>query len=279
MNEVELKSVPRRATQGLVLATFLVILTVASIWLFMQRYWWMTSLASAGGGAIDRMFYITLAIAGALFILLQVFLAVTIARFRNRGTDTAKVSIRPRLENRFALAAGILIFGVDVTLYAMGEGRWLDMWRPAPETSAVVKATASQFMWHFQYAGRDGIFGKTDRSLIAPPANSIGLDAKDPASRDDVVVANELHLALNRPVRIQLNSKDVIHSFYLPNFRVKQDAVPGMQIEVWFVPNVEGRFEIACNQLCGMFHYRMRGFVVVESQEKVDEWLAQMAQP
>src|SRR5437773_2297968 len=110
MNEFELKR-PPRGIQGLVLAIFLVLLTIASILLFTQRYWWMTPLASEHGGTIDRMFYITLAISGVLFILLQLFLALVVARFRNRGGDTARTAIRPRIENRFALAAGMLIFG------------------------------------------------------------------------------------------------------------------------------------------------------------------------
>jgi cytochrome c oxidase subunit 2 len=275
VNEIELTRSPR-AKDGIALAVFLVLLTIVSVWFFMQRYWWLTPLASAHGGTIDRMFYITLVISGALFVLLQMFLALVVMRFRNRGADTARTAIRRRIENRFALVAGILIFGVDVTLYAMGESRWFNVWGPVPENAAVVEVTGAQFMWHFHYAGHDGVFGRTDRGLVASD-NPIGLDAKDPASTDDIV-SNELHLAVNRPVRVQLRSRDVIHSFYLPNFRVKQDALPGMQIEVWFVPNVEGRFEIACNQLCGMFHYRMRGFVTVESQQKVDEWLAQDAQ-
>jgi len=258
------------------LAAFLALLTIVSIWMFAQRSWWITPLASEHGAALDRLFYITLAIAGVLFVVLQISLAIVVSRFGNRGADTPRASVRSRVQNRFALVAGVLIFGVDITLYVLGESQWLNVWGRAPETAAVVKATASQFMWHFHYPGRDGVSGRVSRDLITPD-NPIGLDAIDPASKDDVVSANELHLALNQPVRVQLSSQDVIHSFYLPHFRVKQDAVPGMLVEVWFVPKKEGRFEIACNQLCGMFHYRMRGFAVVEPQQKVEEWLTQMA--
>ena len=222
------------------------------------------------------MFYITLAITGVLFVLLQLLLAVLVARFRNRGVDTPR-PIRHRLENRFALTAGILIFGVDITIFALGESNWFKAWGPAPPDAAIVEVNASQFMWHFRYPGKDGLFGRTDRSLLTSD-NPIGLDFADPASRDDVITANELHLAGNQPVRLKLKAKDVIHNFYLPNFRVKQDLVPGMMIELWFVPNQEGRFEIACNQLCGLLHHKMRGFLIVESGENVERWLAEMAE-
>jgi len=268
---------PRRSTQGIVLAVFLFLLTIGSIWLFTQRYWWMPSLASAHGGAIDRMFGLTLAITGVLFVVLQVFLAVLIARFRNRGADTTSRAVRPRVEYRFAWIAGILILSVDVTVFAMGESQWFMAWGKAPADSVLVEVNATQFMWHFRYPGKDGVFGQTNRSLVTVD-NPIGLDPADPASKDDVISANELHLAGKQPVRLRLRSKDVIHSFYLPNFRVKQDVVPEMAIELWFVPTQDGRFEIACNQLCGLFHHRMRGFVVVEPREKVDAWLTEMAE-
>jgi len=267
--------VSSRSGQGILLALFLLILTAWSIWLFGQRIYWLTPLASRHGADIDRVFNITLVITGVLFILMQLGLAALVLRFRHRGGDTALPAKR-RSEHRFALIAGALIFGVDITLFALGESEWFKAWGPAPENSAAVEALASQFMWHFRYAGPDGKFGKTSAALIAPD-NPVGLDDKDPAGKDDIVAANELHLEAGRPVRIALRSKDVIHSFYLPNHRVKQDVVPGMAIEVWFVPEREGQYEIACNQLCGMFHHRMRGALVVEKRQSLETWLAGMA--
>jgi cytochrome c oxidase subunit 2 len=171
----------------------------------------------------------------------------------------------------------VLIFGVDITIFALGESEWFKAWGPAPGDSAVVEVTASQFMWHFRYPGKDGVFGRTSPALISPD-NPAGIDANDVASKDDIVSANELHLENNRPIRLRLRSKDVIHSFFLPNQRVKQDVVPGMMIEIWFVPTQEGRFEIACNQLCGMFHHRMRGALVVEKRENLETWLVGLTQ-
>ena len=274
MSANEIKEV-RRVGEAAFLSLFLLGLIAASIWLFTQRYWWMTPLSSEHGSGIDQMFQLTLLITGVLFVLLQFALAVLITRFRNRGADTSARPVRHRVEYRFALIAGIVIFGVDVTVFALGESQFFEMWHSSPAGAAIVEVNASQFMWHFRYPGADGAFGKTNRALISLD-NPTGLDPKDPASKDDVVVANELHLANNQPVRLRLRSKDVIHSLYLPNFRVKQDLVPGMAIDVSFVPNREGRFEIACNQLCGMFHHKMRGFVVVESKEKVEAWLAEI---
>lgn len=265
-----------RATQGILLAAFLCLLVAGSVWLFMQRYWWLTPLASEHGGSIDRLFYVSLAISGVLFILLQASLAVLVARFRDRGADTGKTPVRRGIENRFAAVAAILILAVDVTIFTLGESAWFKAWGAAPPGTAIVEVNAGQFIWYFRYPGKDGEFGKTSPTLITPD-NAIGLDEKDAASKDDIVVANELHLVEHEPVALKLRSKDVIHSFYVPNLRVKQDVVPGMQVQVSFVPTRKGEFEIACNQLCGLMHYRMRGRTVVQSREEFNAWLLQMA--
>ena len=108
--------------------------------------------------------------------------------------------------------------------------------------------------------------------------NFIGLDKTDPDAKDDVVSLNQMHVPVGKPVRVRLHSKDVIHSFFLPNFRMKQDAVPGMGIEVWFTPTKAGQYEIACAELCGLGHYRMRAFLTVEeSQAAFDKWLSDTA--
>src|SRR5207247_1982597 len=130
---------------------------------------------------------------------------------------------------------------------------------------------------NFQYAGADGQLGRSDTKLITS-TNYIGLDRADPVAKDDVVSVGVMHVPIGKPVRVVLRSKDVIHSFFLPNFRMKQDAVPGMGIEVWFTPTVAGPYEVACAELCGIAHYRMKAALVVEpSQEAFDQWLQQMA--
>ena len=123
------------------------------------------------------------------------------------------------------------------------------------------------------YPGPDGKFGRRDIKLVAAE-NPIGLDRTDPDAKDDVTMINQLNLPVDKPILVHLSSKDVIHSFGLIEMRVKQDAIPGMDIPVWFIPNKIGEFEIACSQLCGLGHYRMRGFVSVKSQGDYDAWLA-----
>jgi cytochrome c oxidase subunit 2 len=105
----------------------------------------------------------------------------------------------------------------------------------------------------------------------------MGLDRTDPDAKDDITTINQLNLPVDRPILVHLSSKDVIHSFGLVEMRVKQDAIPGMDIPVWFIPNKVGEFEIACSQLCGLGHYRMRGFISVKSQADYDSWLAEEA--
>jgi cytochrome c oxidase subunit 2 len=260
--------------QGPMLAVFLVVLILASSWLFTQRRWWMPELASLHGANIDRVFLITLAITGTLFIILQGILAYLAFRYGGGRSERAQHWIPPRLEKRFALIAGIIIFGVDVTLYAFGESGWLNLWGPPPAGTPVVEVMGEQFAWNFRYAGPDGVFGRTDPTLVSS-TNPFGLDLTDPAAKDDIISINQLHLPEGKPVRMRIRSHDVIHSFYLPYHRIKQDAVPGMQIEVWFVPRKAGQFEIACSQLCGLGHYRMRAFLTVEPQDAYESWLGE----
>ena len=259
------------------LAVFLASVVLASIWLFMQRRWWMPQLASIHGADIDRVFMVTLAISGILFVLLQGILAYFVFRYRAQGAGRVRRWIRPRLEKRFAIVAGIIIFGVDVTIYALGESQWFRAWGPAPEGTPIVEVMAEQFAWNFRYAGPDGVFGKTDPALITS-TNPFGLDQMDPASKDDIISINQLHLPEGKPIRLRIRSHDVIHSFFLPYQRIKQDAVPGMQIELWFIPNRTGQFEIACSQLCGLGHYRMQAQLTVESPAEFDQWLRKAAE-
>ena len=266
-----------KRNDGPILAAFLVLLVILSVWLFTQRSWWMPEVASAHGPAMDRVFSAVLVITGILFVLLQLSLAVLVLKFGRRGEGKAEYWDRPRFEKWFAIAAGVIIFGVDVTVYSLGESQWLKAWGPPPEGAALVEVTGEQFMWNFRYAGADGAFGRTEPRLISS-TNPLGIDPADPAAADDILSTNQLHLATGKPVRLKIRSKDVIHSFNLPNLRVKQDAVPGMQNEIWFIPARPGQYEVVCNQLCGLAHYRMKAFLTVEPQEKFNEWLSQVAQ-
>ncbi|MEE2637962.1 MAG: hypothetical protein VYE68_12105, partial [Acidobacteriota bacterium] len=145
---------------------------------------------------------------------------------------------------------------------------------PPEEGATVVHVIAKQFEWHSVYPGPDGRFGRRDASLITN-TNGIGLDREDPAGADDVATINQLNLPVDQPVIAYLSSLDVIHSFAISDMRVKQDAIPGMEIPVWWVPTIAGNYEINCSQLCGLGHYRMRGFVTIMEQDEFDAFLAE----
>jgi len=156
---------------------------------------------------------------------------------------------------------------------------------PAESDALVVQVTAEQFAWNFHYAGPDKIFGRRDIKLIDAQENPLGIDRSDPAAKDDITTLNQLYLPVNTPILVRLRSKDMIHSFGVPEFRVKQDAIPGLTIPTWFIPNVttaemrrrlgkdDFQYEIACAQLCGLGHYRMRGYVTVLGADEFQKWI------
>jgi cytochrome c oxidase subunit 2 len=168
----------------------------------------------------------------------------------------------------------VLLVVFSIPLWA----RWTSP--PGPnENPLEVRVVAEQFAWNIHYPGADHLFGKTNVKLVTS-ANPLGIDITDPNAKDDVVTLNQFHMQVNRAVVIRLTSKDVIHSFGLPYMRVKQDAVPGMQIPVHFRPmKTSGTetWEIACAQLCGLGHYRMKGQYQVHTKAEFDQWLASQA--
>ena len=147
---------------------------------------------------------------------------------------------------------------------------------PAAGTALEVRIVAEQFAWNVHYPGPDGKFGPSKIELMGP-SNPIGLDRSAPEATDDFVSINQLRIPVNKPVIARLSSKDVIHSFSIPVMRVKQDTMPGQEIPVWFTAKKTGNYEIACAQLCGLGHYRMRGFFNVQSEEEFNTWLASQA--
>lgn len=169
--------------------------------------------------------------------------------------------------------AAVLFFEITlIVLYAIPIWSKIQFHFPKEQDSNVVHIVAEQFAWNIQYPGADEKFGRRNPKFI-DGSNVIGLDPRDPRGKDDVVTINELRLPLGIPTIIHLNSKDVIHSFFVPEFRIKQDAVPGLNTKLWVEPTHAGKFEIGCAQLCGLGHYRMRGDVIVQSSEKFNAWL------
>jgi cytochrome c oxidase subunit 2 len=174
-----------------------------------------------------------------------------------------------------AIAIGLVIAGDVVILAGLALPAWSERNEPPPPGIAPVevRVTAEQFAWNIHYPGPDRVFGRTDTTLINA-TNPVGIDRNDPAAADDIGLLNVLTLPVYQTVVVQLTSRDVVHSFTLNEMRVKQDANPGMVSRVWFTPIGTGNWEIACSQLCGLGHYRMRGEYRVVTPEEWERWQA-----
>ena len=264
----------RITTAGLAFGASMAILILLSLWLFIAQPWWFPALASVHGADVDSVFMAVLIVTGIAFVVTQGMLGYFVARYGASESGKEKAGYwhdNPTGEFSLLTATAIIL----VILVFMGQKAWVKYFFSGhPENALFVQVTGQQFQWHAHYAGTDGKFGRTDLTLVSSTTNQIGLDENDPASKDDIVSTSELHFPVNRPVVVRLRSKDVIHSFFLPNQRVKQDAVPGLAIEVGFTPNVAGLFELACAELCGNNHYKMRGMVTIDASEaEFESWL------
>jgi cytochrome c oxidase subunit 2 len=196
-----------------------------------------------------------------------------LVRFRqSRNPRASYAPIKARLST---YSEAIVVLAELILLVAFSIPAWATRTRtlPAENEALVVRVVAEQFAWNVHYAGGDGRFAAADLKLAAAD-NPLGLVRSSPGGADDVTTVSELVVPINRPVIVQLTAKDVIHSVGVPAMRVKQDAIPGMVIPVWFTPTREGVYEIACSQLCGLGHYRMRGIVRVVPSDEFDRWLA-----
>ena len=165
----------------------------------------------------------------------------------------------------------VLLFGISIPAWST----WTT--RPDPKSNPLeVRVIAQQFNWNIVYPGPDHVFGKADAKFVTD-TNPVGLDPSDPNGKDDITTINQLNLPVGRPVIIYLSSKDVVHSLGMPQMRVKQDAVPGIVQPVWFTPTQTGRWDIACSQLCGLAHYRMKAIYTIQTPEQYQAWLAEEA--
>ena len=262
------------AAERWLLPVLIWLLPVVTVALGMKT--WLPPLASDHGAGIDRMLKYLLLSVGALYVIGNVVLGYFVWRFCRQGKVTLRMA-SARAERSWSLIpVAVMMVVAEGGVFILGLPVWGKYYSAPPDETLTVELTAEQFAWNIRYAGTDGKFGQTTPQLISLN-NPIGLDTKDPASRDDIVLLNDIHLPVNRPARVRLRSKDVIHSFFVPDFRVKQDAVPGMTIEIWFVPTQTGIFELACNQICGFGHYTMRGLVTVVSATDFEKWLQEQA--
>lgn len=258
------------------LALSLAVLTFSTLYIFGARVWWFPESISTLGNAIDAQFMRTLIICGIVFLLAQLALGYVVLRYRDRGGRAHYSHGNNTLEILWTAATAVMFVGLGFA----AERSWAQLHFVGAAPGALrVEVTAEQFAWNFRYPGPDGVFGRTDSRLIDPSAgNPIGLDTTDPASADDLVTPI-LAVPVNREVELTLHSKDVIHSFFVRELRLKQDAVPGMTIKVHFTANRAGRYEVACAELCGMQHYKMRTWLLVMSEAEYENWLRQQAAP
>ena len=232
----------------------------------------MTPLAS-NWSTIDTTIDITLYITGFVFVAVNLFLAYAVYRFRFNPSRRAHYEPEnKKLETWLTVFTAV---GVAAML-APGLVVWADFVN-VPEDADEVEVLGMQWQWQYRFPGEDGVLGKVDARYISED-NPFGMVASDEAGNDDVLIAsNELHLPIDRPVKLLLRSRDVLHNFAVPQFRVKMDLVPGMVTYAWFTPTRTGKFDVLCMELCGIAHYAMRGYVVVDEQEDFDSWLAKQS--
>jgi cytochrome c oxidase subunit 2 len=256
----------------------------------MTEWLGLPPLATTHGGQIDSLIGWTHIFMLVLFVGWGGFFTYCLIRFRRSRNPVANYHgstshTSSYLEGGVLIVEMILLFAFSIPLWAARVDHM-----PDQREAVLVQVTGEQFAWNVHYAGADGVFGRTDIKLLDLQSNPLGLDREDPAAKDDVTTLNQLYLPVNRPAIVRLRSKDVIHSFGVPEFRVKQDAIPGLTIPIWFIPNVttaemrtrtgnpEFQYEIACAQLCGLGHARMRGFVTVQTAEEFQKWMAEQVE-
>ena len=240
--------------------------------------------ASDHGEKIDLMMWITLGITGFVFLITQILLFWFAFKYQEK--EGAKAYYFPH-DNRLEVIWTVIPAIVLTVLVGFGLYYWFQITGEAPKDAQLVEVTGSQFKWEFRYPGKDMTLGrKYFKEINETKSNPLGQIWSDPYNHDDVVVASEVHLVVNRPVKFIIGAKDVIHDFGLSHFRMKMDAVPGIPTTMWFTPKYTTRemkekygqdfnYEISCDQMCGSGHYGMRGTIVVKSQAEFDAWMAQ----
>src|SRR5262245_8269978 len=254
---------------GRVLAVIIWIVTLLSVLLFVSKKWWFPAAISEHAPALDRQFLITILVVGISFTAAQVGLGWAVWKFRDTGKPGDR-AIYSHGSNRLEVLWTVITAVVFISLAIMGQSVWAQLrLHDAPPGSYSVEVVAQQFQWNFHYAGADNKFGRTDPTLIDDGAlNFIGLDPADAAAKDDAVTA-ALAIPVNRPVELRLRSKDVIHNFWVPQLRLKQDLVPGMEIKVHFTANKVGKYELACAELCGQLHFKMKSYMLVLPEDEL----------
>jgi cytochrome c oxidase subunit 2 len=261
----------RDAKQGMALGLAIWGITLVSVAYFFK--YGVPELAS-DRGAQDTLYYIILALTGVMYIVVQCVLGFYVWKYRHK--DDAEGSYwhdSHKMEMAWTIGTAVVL----IPIVFAGLVVWQDVKAAPPEEEMLtIEAVAAQFQWDFRYTGFDGEFGAWVPELYSLD-NYLGIDPDDPAGADDIHMINQIVIPIDRPVRILLRSKDVQHAFFLPNHRVKQDVMPGIETSVWFTPTKIGEYEIACAELCGLGHYRMRAFMSVRSEADFQTWLREQS--
>ena len=250
-------------------AIIFILIIIGSVWFHIWSPWWWTPVASNWGN-IDSTIELTFWITGSVFVAVCSFMAYCVWRYRYRPDRKAEYKPEDK-KLEFRLTA-LTALGV-IALLAPGLVVW-NKYVTVPENALKIEVVAYQWGWNYRLPGKDGILGTTNISLINDE-NPYGLNQDDPNSKDDVIVMDaDLHLEINQPVKVELRSYDVLHNFYVPQFRAKMDTLPGIVTFYWFTPTRTGDFEVLCAEYCGTGHYAMRGKVLVDEKADYTNWLA-----
>ncbi len=251
------------------MAIVLILLVLGSVLFQFLSPWYFTPIAS-NWGAIDDTIKLTFWITGSVFVAVNLFMAYCVVRFRYRKEKRA--AYEPENKKLEAWLVGLTAVGIAAML-APGLFVWAKFVE-VPNDAAVVEVVGKQWFFSFRFPGNDGKLGTVDAKYISDK-NPFGMNPDDPNGQDDVLIpASELHLPIGKPVKLLLRSVDVLHNFAVPQFRAKMDLVPGMVTYFWLTPTRTGKFDILCNELCGVGHYVMRGKVVVEEEPAFQAWLS-----
>jgi cytochrome c oxidase subunit 2 len=251
-------------------ALILVLVAVGSVVFHLFSPWWWTPIAS-NWGYVDDTLIITFWITGAVFVAVLLFMAYCVLRFRHReGQQALYEPENKKLEWWLTIATAV---GVAAML-APGLYVW-HQFVTVPADATEVEIVGRQWSWSYRLPGKDGRLGTSDVSNITTE-NPLGINANDPNAQDDVVIESDnLHLPIGKPVKFLLRSLDVLHNFYVPEFRGKMDMIPGAITYYWVTPTRSGTFDILCFELCGVGHPQMRGQVVVAEEAAHKAWLEQ----
>jgi cytochrome c oxidase subunit 2 len=251
------------------MALALILIVIGTVVFHYVSPWWLTPIAS-NWQAMDDALVLTLVITAAIFIIINLFVAYAVIKFRHReGMRASPEHGGKKLE---WWLIGVTSVGIAVML-APGLDVYAKLITP-PTNAMQFEVMGQQWQWHYRLPGKDGKLGLTDVSHITS-TNPFGMSDKDPNGQDDILVeSQEMHIPLNRPVKVLLRAQDVLHDFYVPQFRTRMNMVPGMVTSFWFTPTRTGKFEVMCAQLCGVGHANMRSYVVVEDDAAYAAWLA-----